>query len=162
MPLIVYDPRMPQAVRGKLDHSFTLNTDLAVTVLGAAGIKPPSTMQGRDLADLYLPPNQRQSDDPWRDSFYYEFPLREFPGSTAVITREWKYVVYYVNGYPGGIYEQLFNLKSDPYELKDRVKDPDLKDILKQLRAQHDKLQQEARQGKPGGPPPECKKGSAP
>ena len=58
VPLIIYDPRMPLSKRNTLEDSFTLNIDLATTILGAAGITTPHPeMQGRDIADLYLPPN---------------------------------------------------------------------------------------------------------
>ena len=55
VPLIVYDPRMPKEKRGTVDDSFTLNVDLAETILGAAGLPPHERMQGRDMSDLYLP-----------------------------------------------------------------------------------------------------------
>ena len=54
VPLIVSDPRMPKDRRGSTRDDFTLNVDLAPTMLAAAGIAPPPTMQGRDIAPLYL------------------------------------------------------------------------------------------------------------
>ena len=54
VPLIVRDPRMPPAKRGGTNDDFALNVDLAPTILAATGIAAPATMQGRDLAPLYL------------------------------------------------------------------------------------------------------------
>jgi arylsulfatase len=94
VPLIIYDPRMPQEKRGTLDDSFTLSVDLAETILGAANIDPAPTMQGRDISDLYLPgKNNNQKQEPWREEFYYEFsPLKEFPSSSALVRKKWKYI----------------------------------------------------------------------
>ena len=54
VPLIIQDPRMPLRRRGTRNHDFTLNVDLAPTILSAAQIPIPSHMQGRDIAQLYL------------------------------------------------------------------------------------------------------------
>jgi len=89
VPLIIKDPRMPKAKRGTTDESFTLNIDLAETILGAAGLEAPSVMQGRDIADLYL--DKPKSKEPWREEFYYEFPQisGKIEPSTALVRREW-------------------------------------------------------------------------
>jgi arylsulfatase len=77
VPLIVYDPRMPSKYIRTLNDAITLNIDLAPTILGAAGIKAHERMQGRDMADLYLEQDNPNfvAHKPWRDEFYYEFPL---------------------------------------------------------------------------------------
>ncbi len=54
VPLIVRDPRLPAARRGQVRGEFTLNVDLAPTLLAAAGLPAPSGMQGHNLAPLYL------------------------------------------------------------------------------------------------------------
>ena len=45
---------MPLRRRGTRNHDFTLNVDLAPTILSASQIPIPSHMQGRDIAQLYL------------------------------------------------------------------------------------------------------------
>src|SRR6056300_1645989 len=57
VPLIVQDPRMPKNKHGTVSDKFTLNVDLAPTLMGAANIEPASFMQGRNIADLYLKSN---------------------------------------------------------------------------------------------------------
>jgi len=48
VPLVIQDPRMKQ--RGERTDALTLSIDLTPTILRAAGIDPPSFMQGRDLS----------------------------------------------------------------------------------------------------------------
>jgi arylsulfatase len=67
VPLVVWDPRMPESLHGTTDDSFTLNVDLAPTILGAAKLQPPRVMQGRDISDIYLRPDS----PPWRQEFFY-------------------------------------------------------------------------------------------
>jgi len=134
VPLIIYDPRMPQEKRGTTDDSMTLNIDLAETILGAANIDPPSTMQGRDISDLYLPAAAENEEaaakkkkkklsspleeKPWRTDFFYEFPNYDIPSSFALIQEQYKYI-----DWPRAKHEQLFDLKKDPYELNDLLND---------------------------------------
>jgi arylsulfatase len=54
VPLIIHDPRLPKNRRGTTDANFALNVDLAPTILAAARVPAPATMQGRDLSPLYL------------------------------------------------------------------------------------------------------------
>ena len=57
VPLVIQDPRMPSHKKGSINSDWTLNVDLAPTLLGAAGLAPSSFMQGRDIAELYLSGN---------------------------------------------------------------------------------------------------------
>ena len=146
VPLIVYDPRMPPERQGDVDDSFTLNIDLAETILGAAGVEPPPMMQGRDISDLYLKNNTRNENRrldkrPWRQEFFYEFPYHDIafiPPSTALIQKKWKYIRWPKHGY-----EQLFNLEDDPLELHDLYGDPNATEILKELRNRHNDQREE-------------------
>jgi arylsulfatase len=54
VPLVIQDPRMPKKHQGTINTDWTLNVDLAPTLLGAAGLDPANFMQGRDIAELYL------------------------------------------------------------------------------------------------------------
>ena len=58
VPLVIQDPRMPPGQRGTFNEEFTLSVDLAPTVLSAAKIPVPAFMQGRDMAPLYLQPEE--------------------------------------------------------------------------------------------------------
>lgn len=145
VPLIVYDPRMPPERIGTEDDSLTLNVDLAETVLGAAGIKADASfMQGRDLAELYLPNATTTTTTttgvfkPWRREFFYEFPSGVeggIDGSTALIRRDWKYTKWTDHDY-----EELFHTSADPLELHDLWGRPEHEKRLVEMRARHDEL----------------------
>jgi arylsulfatase len=122
VPLVIYDPRMPDKMRGTANHDWTLNIDLAPTILGAAGLQPSSFMQGRDLSQLYLNV-QDDTSSAWRKDFFYEFNMGSpfnasdhpwknwLDASFALVTNEWKYVYW-----PQQEYEQLFHRSVDPYD----------------------------------------------
>ena len=119
VPLIVRDPRMPKGMRGKTNADFTLNVDLAPTILAAAEIDAPKTMQGSDIGPLYL----SEETPEWRDEFFYEHPMLKstdfIPASEALVRKDWKYFYW-----PEFDREQLFNLKDDPIEENDLASDP--------------------------------------
>ncbi len=157
VPLIIYDPRMPKDKVGTLDDHFTLNVDLAETILGAAGLEPHERMQGRDISDLYLPNRRKENNDndesdknnddknnndhsptalerkPWRDEFFYEFTFLDeegyIPSSRAVVQKKWKYIDFYNFNHT-----QLFDLENDPLEFTDVKADEKNRDILNEMR----------------------------
>jgi arylsulfatase len=170
VPLIIRDPRMASTKRGTLDDSFTLNIDLATTIMGAANLKPSTTMQGRDISDLYRPSSRRNTSStppPWREDFFYELPLAQFPDSTAVVTKEWKYVKWPSKGN----YEQLFYLPKDRYELHDLLRNatmmshspvftPDfVQQILELMRRRYNQLEEVAISPKDNANKPKCERG---
>jgi len=138
VPLIIYDPRMPSNKKGIPNDSFTLNIDLAETILGAAGIKADDNiMQGRDIADLYLPDRPSTSKEPWRTEWYYEFPNINglIEQSSALVRKDWKYIKW-----PKQDYEQLFNLKNDPLEINDLRNTSEYIGVMDEMRKQHNAL----------------------
>ena len=118
VPLIIKDPRMSREKANTLDDSFTLNVDLAPTILGAAGLDKSREMQGRDISDLYT--DEPKSREKWRSEYYYEFPDINggIPPSYALVRKKWKYIKWHKHNY-----EQLFNLHDDPYEFQNLVLD---------------------------------------
>jgi arylsulfatase A-like enzyme len=129
VPLVIRDPRIVKQQRGKSNDALMLNVDLAPTILAAAGAKPPRGMQGRDIAPLYLEPKPSQ----WRDDFFYEHPTiknKDFiPASQALVTREWKYVLW-----PEFDYEELFDLRNDATEQHDLARAPEQRTRIEQMR----------------------------
>jgi len=128
---------MPENLRGTTNDEFTLNVDLAPTILGAAGLKPADTMQGRDISDLYLRPNS----PPWRTEFFYEHPIHinkdVIPASTALVRKGIKYI-----NWLSGTSEQLFNVTNDPLEEHDEYNNPAYADLLKEMKERHAVLEQ--------------------
>ena len=140
VPLIIHDPRMPAKKRGKTNDDFTLNVDLAPTILAAAGRPAPAAMQGRDIAPLYL-----AADKPaWRTEFFYEHPTcgsaDKIPASEALVRKDWKYFYW-----PEQKVEQLFDLRSDPREENDLAADPAQAKRLAEMRKRFSQLKAEAR-----------------
>ena len=91
MPLIINDPRMAKAKYGTTNDDYTLNVDLAPTILAAAGIDAPATMQGRDISPLYLAAGKPE----WRSEYFYEHPMYKrsdfIPASEALVRKDFKY-----------------------------------------------------------------------
>jgi arylsulfatase len=141
VPLIIKDPRMPRNKLGTINKDFTLNIDLASTILGAAGIQQPSVMQGRDISDLYL--KRSRISRKWRKEFFYEHPVhintRVIPASTALVRKKYKFMTW-----PGYNVEQLFDLESDPFELNDLINSTEVQHIALDMRVRHDHLKQMA------------------
>jgi arylsulfatase A-like enzyme len=120
IPLIVYDPRIPDADRENEATELVLSIDVPATILSYAGIAAPGTMQGRNL----------NSGEVGRDEIFLEsLTVAEGnPFIEALRTREWKYVRYFqAFGCPyteehldfsgqEPMFEQLFHLSSDPAE----------------------------------------------
>ena len=140
VPLIVRDPRLPAAARGKTSDELVLNADLAPTVLAAVGQKPPKGMQGVDFAPLYL--SAKKPD--WRKEFYYEHATirnKEFiPASEAVVREDVKYLRW-----PEFDHEELFDLTADPHEETNLAAAPKQTDRLKELRTRLKELRDAAK-----------------
>ena len=135
VPLIIKDPRMIPTLKGTVNDEFTLNIDLAPTILSAANVPVPHVMQGRDMATMYMGSNDmvQSSRGTWRKEFLYEFFWNNgaIPNSLALVGKDYKYIYWYDNKY-----FQYFNLTEDPYEENDihSLLDPGLqKELHEQL-----------------------------
>ena len=109
IPLIICDPRTEGESRTAIEE-MVLNIDLAPTILALAGLPKRNHIQGQNL----LPLIEGMVDD-WRDEFFCEHRF-DHPGiakSEGIRTKEWKYIRYFEQN---PIYEELYNLESDPYE----------------------------------------------
>lgn len=138
VPLIVRDPRDQR--RGKVRDEMVLNVDLAPTILGFAGLSPPTGMQGRNLAPLYL----GRAPQDWRRQYFYEHAtIRHvdfIPSSAALVRRDLKYIFW-----PDFQYEELFDLRRDPYETRNLVRDRSYARQLTELRREFARLKTEVR-----------------
>ena len=118
IPLLVRYPRL--FAKGAVVDEMVLNIDLAPTLLDLAGVVVPAEMQGaswRPLAAGKRPKN-------WRQSFFAEYykEMGGVPTLYGVRTKTHKLIVY--PGHPE--WTELFDLKSDPYEVKNLAADSEL------------------------------------
>jgi len=129
VPLIIRDPHLARGRRGRTIEPMALNIDLAPTVLDAAGLDAPGSMQGRSLAAIMA---GRETD--WREDWFYEHPFEHprIPKSEAVRTERWKYIRWIEVDPPS---EELYDLDADPFEQHNLAHAPDHKETLDDLRA---------------------------
>jgi arylsulfatase len=142
VPLIVRDPRMPATKRGKTSDDFVLNVDVAPTILAAANVPAPATMQGRDFAPLYR--SDEKPTPAWRDEFFYEHAIitskERIPASQALVRKDMKYVFW-----PDYETEELFDLSADPHELNNLIDSTAHRDTLPGLKKRFQALRDEAK-----------------
>ncbi len=130
VPFILYDPRLPEAQRGRRVEAMALNIDIAPTLLDLAGIEAPSAMQGRSLL-----PWLRGETPPWREHWFFEHrfdsPHHKIPMSEGVRSPRWKYFRWInVEGTP----EELYDLEQDPLEIRNLAGNPDSAATLAEMR----------------------------
>lgn len=135
MPLLV---RYPKAIKaGTVRDEFALNIDLAPTLLELAGVAVPGTMQGRSLVPLLQ--GKRPA---WRNSFLIEYYSdKVFPrvlqmGYKAVRNGRWKYIHYLELDEM----DELYDLKTDPYEMKNLIHQPCAAKTLAEMKQEMERL----------------------
>jgi len=133
-PLIIEWPGVTKP--GSVNNDMVSNLDLAETFLDMAGIQIPADMQGRSMVSILkgkTPPD-------WRKEHYYHY--YEYPGSHSVkrhygiSTERYKLIHYYYD-----IDEwELYDLKTDPLEMKNVYKNPDYSSVIADLHKRLDNL----------------------
>jgi arylsulfatase A-like enzyme len=126
-PLLIEWPGITRP--GSVNNDMVSNIDLAETFLDMAGAKIPSDMQGRSM----VPVLKGNTPSDWRKEHYYHY--YEYPGSHMVkrhygiSTERYKLIHYYYD-----IDEwELYDLKTDPLELKNVYNDPDYASVKADL-----------------------------
>ena len=129
VPLIVYDPRAPGSLSGRLADTMALNIDLPSTMLDLAGVGIPESWQGRSLKAIL----DGETPDAWRQDFFCEHLMgnRSIPMWEGVRGTRFKYARYFQQDPP---YEFLHDLKADPDELRNLIDDPEYAPVLAKLR----------------------------
>lgn len=111
VPLVIYDPRLPEERRGQRVEKIALNIDIAPTILDWAGVDIPKVMQGESLVPTYTSPAPE-----WRNEFLFEheFKHARIPKSEGLISLSEKYFRYLS---PAPAHEEFYDLTADPGEL---------------------------------------------
>jgi hypothetical protein len=160
VPFLVRYPALGTAAQGRVVDEMVLNLDLAQTLLDFAGVPAPSHMQGRSWRPLLT-----TRPESWRQSWFYEYFAEKqknsrVPDITAVRTTDAKLIRYMGHDE----WTELFDLKNDPYELRNLFNDPAHAGLRSRLEAELARLAKETGYrvpdytdrpewwGKPGGP----------
>ena len=136
IPLLV---RYPRSIKvGSIADDLALSIDLAPTLLELANARVESRIDGQSLVSIlrgHAPPD-------WRKSFLIEyntdtvFPRVHKMGYKAVRTDRWKYIRF--NELDG--MDELYDLKNDPYEMRNVINASDSQSLLVELKAELDRL----------------------
>lgn len=142
MPLLVRWPREIPA--GRRLEALVSNTDFAPWLLDCAGVAPPSSMQGKSFRGLLSGADEK----PIREYVYYHYWLHlthlYTPAHVGLRSVRYKLVFFY--GLPldatGALQEEtptgweLYDLASDPGELKNLYGLPEYGEIARELKAE--------------------------
>ena len=130
VPLLMRGPGIPEH---QSRDQLVNNLDVTATIVDLAGAKPGVPLDGKSLVPLFT-----DAGAGWRSALLVESPATRFDKKTnryaGVRTATKKYVRY-----EGG-FEELFDLASDPYELKNEVGSSVHAADLSTLRGIHDRL----------------------
>jgi len=132
-PLLIRYPRSIKA--GTTFDQFVLNIDIAPTLLDLAGAPIPKSIQGRSLLPLFKDPKA-----PWRASFLTEyFQEKQYvrvPTWQAARNDRFKYI-HYVDLQD---MDELYDIRADPYEMKNLIKEPSAQSALKEMQTELERL----------------------
>lgn len=128
-PLLIFDPTLPESMRGRRVDPMSLNIDLSPTLLDYAGIAVPDRVQGESLRSIV----RGESPSDWRTEWYYEhlFEHDAIPRTQGVRTERWKYCRF-IDANP--VYEELYDLESDPLEETNLAAAPAASEHLEEMR----------------------------
>jgi len=111
VPLLFGGP----GIKSIKNNDMVLNIDIMPTILKLAGCELPDNLHGSTLA-----PTFNKSNSGFREFIYYEAPesqLGSYP-QYAVRSKEWKLIQTYDPDHKNDlIYEELYDLRADPFEL---------------------------------------------
>lgn len=132
VPLVMYYAKFPDKIKQYKAPQIALNIDIAPTILAMAGVTAPNNVQGIDLISLL------ENKIPEREDFFYQYYFTgapQLPREEGVVTKDLKYMNFIENDF-----EELFDIKHDPHEINNLIKDPTYKRKLNALRTRYAEL----------------------
>ena len=128
----------PKVKPGGVSNAMVMNLDFPELFLEVAGADIPEDMQGRS----FVPILQGKQPADWRKSVYYHY--YEFPGAHSVAkhygvrTERHKLISFY------DLDEwELFDLQTDPHELKSVYDDPAYAQVLADMKQELERLREQ-------------------
>ena len=144
MPFLV---RYPKEIKpGQVNRDITLNIDFAPTFLDYAGVDKPDYMQGESFRKNL----SGHTSHTWRKAMYYRYWQNadgdhNAPANYGIRTERYKLIFYYGESLgmtgtaersigPAGW--ELYDMHTDPHEMKNLYDNPYYADVVKDLKAQ--------------------------
>lgn len=129
VPMII---RLPKGMQknGTLKQ-VVANIDIAPTLMEAAGLDKPSNMHGESFWKLL-----QGQQIPWREAllyeYYWEWNYPHTPTTHAIRGEQYKYIRYH------GVWdtEELYDLKHDPDETNNLIRDPKQQQRIQKMKSQ--------------------------
>lgn len=133
IPFVVRYPKLVKP--GSRYEQMGLNIDVAPTFLELAGVTVPKSIQGKSLLPIL-----KGDTSGWRTAFLAEYFMEQqfarVPTWQAVRTDRWKYIRYTdLEGM-----DELYDLKSDPYEMKNLINDAGSREAAESMTKELDRL----------------------
>ncbi len=148
MPFLIRYPR--EVAPGSINRDMILNVDFPATFLDCAGTEVPSSFQGRSFRSLL----RDETPADWQTSMYYRYWMHGAHHNVCahygVRTLRYKLIYYYGDplGQEGAVGPktepewEFFDLEKDPCELNSVYADPGYEDVVKELKAELNRLQE--------------------
>lgn len=126
-PMVITGPGIPHGKTHKLNYLY----DIFPTLCSLTGVEPPEGVDGKDLTPLFAGKDAK----PLRRAQLLAYQK----GQRAIVTNRWKLIRY-----PLVNHTQLFDLKSDPNELKNLAEESDHAERVEKMMKQLARLQKQA------------------
>ncbi|MCH2205021.1 MAG: sulfatase [Lentisphaerales bacterium] len=133
--------KWPGAIKpGSINTDLVQNIDFAPTFLDICGVEIPADMDGKSVVPLL----KGEKPEDWRTHLYYTY--YEYPGAHSVRRHEgvsnkrYKLIRYYGKDVENGEEWELFDLKTDPSEMKSQYNNPEYASIVADLKKELSKM----------------------
>ncbi|MFI3290661.1 MAG: sulfatase [Opitutales bacterium] len=132
-PLIILDPRAKKADTS-WNQALVANIDIMPTILDYAGLEIPENVDGTSLKAIIEGTQSKV-----REALPLFQVIESLPSvSMSIVSENFKYIYYpYAEKLDAG--EELFNLKTDKFEMHNVIADPENKEILRNMKAEYNK-----------------------
>ncbi len=122
VPFIWHDPESHE--QNTVDSGLSSSIDISSTILARAGIQPYNGIQGRDLFNSSAPSGVIIEEDSQRSMIGFERPQR----IRTLITDDFRMSLRH-----GEDWNELFDLRNDPHELRNLYSEPAMADTRHKL-----------------------------
>ncbi|MEP2774683.1 MAG: sulfatase [Luteolibacter sp.] len=134
IPLMIYDPRSPNAGKGLRSEALTGNIDFHATIMELAGLPVPENVDGVSLLPLLENPDT----DVREQMVLMNLFGPESVKCMSVMTKDTKYVYWWYGNSDMEPTEELFRVDKDPLEMTNLAANPESAPVLSTMRKIYD------------------------